>query len=412
MAEWLVLRLPRAPDSPAEWLLAAADGQPLSSAQTGSLTEAAAATGGRQVCALVPSGDVLSTDVELPVKGGARLLQVVPYALEEQLATDVESLHFAVGARVGDTPRTAVAVVARSLIDEWMAALKEHGIEPQVLCADSALLPVNPGHGVLWAESDLLCVRRADGSSPLALPLGTIAEAMEVAYPDPTMLAAEHLLLYIKASDWQRRSTEFEALRSRVASLKVQLLNTGVLPLLAPQLPAGAFINLLQGAYAPQHSLGSQVARWRLAAVLAAVLVALHVSGQALGLMQLKHTERGLDDSLRALAASALPGDSGGGDLRARVQQRLASADVPGSGFLGALGALARAVSSVNGASVQALSFRDGVLELRLHANDAESLERVNQAIAGSGWRAELTSGAPAANGYEGRIQMHGAGAR
>jgi general secretion pathway protein L len=412
MAEWLVLRLPHAPDSPVEWLLAGAEGQPLSGVQNSSLAEAAAASATRQVCVLVPSGDVLCTDVELPVKGGTRLLQVVPYALEEQLATDVETLHFAVGARVGNTSRSAVAVVARTLIDEWMTSLKAHGIEPQVLCAESALLPVNPGHGVLWADGDLLCVRRADGSSPLALPLGTIADAMEVAYPDPAVLTAEHLLLYVKPADWQRRSAEFEALRSRVASLKVQLLNSGALPLLAPQLGGGAHINLLQGSYARHSSLGSQAARWRLAAVLAAVLIALHVSGQALSLMQLKRAERGLDDSLRSLAATTLPGDSGTGDVRARVQQRLASADVPGSGFLGALGTLARAVSSVSGASVQALSFRDGVLELRLHANDAESLERVNQAIAGAGWRAELTSGAPAASGYEGRIQMHGGGGR
>jgi general secretion pathway protein L len=411
MTEWLVLRLPREPEAPAEWLLAAADGQPQSSVHGGTLSQAAA-NSARRVCVLVPSGDVLSTEVELPVKSGARLLQVVPYALEEQLATDVETLHFAVGPRVGDTARTAVAVVARMLMEQWMATLKAHGIEPQIVCAESALLPVNPGHGVLWIEGDLLCIRRADGSAPLALPLGTVADALEVAYPDPAALTATHLLLYVKPSDWQRRSAEVEALRNRVATLKVQLLNSGALPLFAPQLAAGTVINLLQGGYARETSLGTHFARWRLAAVLAAVLIALHVSGQALGLMQAKRTEQGLDDSLRTLVATALPGDSGSGDVRARVAQRLASADTAGSGFLGALGALAHAVNGVNGASIQDLSFRDGVLQLRLHANDAESLERINQAVAGSGWRAELTSSAPAANGYEGRIEMRGAGSK
>ena len=39
-----------------------------------------------------------SLDPELPLRGGARLAQAVPFALEEQLASDVEGLHFAIGA--------------------------------------------------------------------------------------------------------------------------------------------------------------------------------------------------------------------------------------------------------------------------------------------------------------------------
>ena len=73
--------------------------------------------------------------------------------------------------------------------------------------------------------------------------------------------------------------------------------------------------------------------------------------------------------------------------------------------------ALSCSASGTGGASLQALSYRDGGLDLKLKANDAASLEHIYQALRNNGWQAELTSGSAAGSGYEGRIQMHGAAA-
>jgi type II secretory pathway component PulL len=98
--------------------------------------------------------------------------------------------------------------------------------------------------------------------------------------------------------------------------------------------------------------------------------------------------------------------------VRARIEQRLLAAqgDANGGGFMPALAALAQALGSARGASLQALSFRDGGLDLKLKAGDAESLERIDQSLRSSGWQADLTSGGAASSGYEGRIQMHRGG--
>ena len=82
---------------------------------------------GRHVCVLVPGTDVLLAEPELPVKAGTKLQQVVPYALEEQLAEDIDDLHFAIGKRAADSATTPVAVVAHSLMDEWLDALQGRG---------------------------------------------------------------------------------------------------------------------------------------------------------------------------------------------------------------------------------------------------------------------------------------------
>src|SRR5256884_98482 len=116
MADWLLLRLPRAAGEPASWLIADARGAPAGPAQGGPWTLAAARAPGRRVCALVPGADVLLAEPEIPVKAGAKLQQLVPYALEEQLADDIDDLHFAIGKRAGDSARAPVAVVARALL--------------------------------------------------------------------------------------------------------------------------------------------------------------------------------------------------------------------------------------------------------------------------------------------------------
>src|SRR6266853_1571183 len=64
MADWLLLRLPRAAGEPASWLVADARGAPAGPAQSGPLTLAAARAAGRRVCVLVPGADVLLAEPE------------------------------------------------------------------------------------------------------------------------------------------------------------------------------------------------------------------------------------------------------------------------------------------------------------------------------------------------------------
>jgi general secretion pathway protein L len=409
MAEWLILQLSRGLEERCGWMLADEHGQPLSAPRVGALAQAAGEAGGRRVAAIVPSSDVLMTEVELPQKSGVRPQQIAPFALEEQLAADIETLHFAVGPRDDHTGRTAVAVVTRSLMDQWLKALAAEGLTPAVICGEAALLPENPGHTMLMIDGDTLSVRRA-GQTVLAMPADDMAAALEAAL-GPT-LAEDNLLVYATPQDWHRHAREAEALRSRCASLKVQLLNAGPLPLLAPQLAAGQYINLLAGDFGHKTAFGGDWRRWRLAGVLAVALLAVHVGGLSLELLQQQHSERALDEAIGNVARGALPGDPGTGAVRSRIEQRLLAAQGPsgGSGLLAALAALAQAVSGVDGASVQGLSFRENGLDLKLKAADAASLERVDQALRNGGWQAELTSGAAAGSAYEGRIQMRPGG--
>jgi general secretion pathway protein L len=413
MADWLIIRMLHEATSPVSWVVADSGGRIVTAPQGGTLTQAAAFAGGRRVCVLVPAADVLLTEADVPLKAGTKMHQVVPFALEEQLAEDVESLHFAIGRRGGDSSRTPVAVVSRSLMDEWSAMLHVAGLRTETMYCESSVIPENPGQAVALLDGDAVIVRPA-GGLPVTMPLDALAQALELVRPaDTETLAAERtasgLILYTGASEWHQYSPIVEAVRDRFDGIKVQLLTDGPLGLFAQQLPGASTqaINLLQGPYAPADGLATGWRAWRVAAVLLACLIGLHAAGAATQLLALHRAERKLDSSIEETFRSAMPGEHNATNARRRMEQRLLGAQGgDNTGLLAALGALAQARSGDSGAVLQALSFREGALELRLTAPNAEALDHMSQLLRANGWQADLTSGNAVGSRYEGRIQI------
>jgi general secretion pathway protein L len=419
MADWLVLRLPRAPAELASWIVVDGRGAVIEAPASGTLSSATAAAAGRHVCVLVPGTDVLLTEPDLPAKAGTKLAQMVPYALEEQLAEDIDDLHFAIGRRgaadssgrhASDSARTPVAVVARALMDDWLGAVQAAAITPESMYADTDLLPANPGQAVAWLDGDIIVVRPA-GGSPVTMPADALMEALELARPADEFVAespGRGLILYTGAAEWQQYGPSVEAVREKFDGIKVQVLTDGPLPLLAQQLQAGTAIDLLQGSYAPQtsHPIGWRA--WRVAAILLACFIGLHVAGKATELLVAKKREHTLDTAIDQAFRAAMPGEFNTTDARRRMQQRLVLVRGGGefSGLLPALGALVAARNGAPGTVVQALSFREGAVDLKLAAPNAESLDRISRSLRDSGWQADLTAGNVAGAAYEGRIQM------
>jgi general secretion pathway protein L len=410
MADWLLLRLPRTPQEQASWLVVDARGAAAGPPQSGPLSLAAPRAAGRHVFVLVPGADVLSVQPELPqAKAGAKLQQLVPYALEEQLAEDIEDLHFAVGRRQGDSPRVPVAVVARKLMDEWTTLLKSSGLEPEALYADSELLPQNPGQAVALLEEDAVVVRPPSGTV-VTLPADALGEALEIALTgiEPGSPGGRGLILYTGPAEWHRHASTVEAARERFEGIQIQLLTGGPLALFAQQLPSNAATNLLQGPYTPAtpHAVGWSA--WRMAAILLAGLIGLHIAGKAAELTVLKHADRRLDGSMEQVFHTAMPGQPETYEARRQMEQRLAAARASqaSGGFLLALQALVEAHRAAPEAVLEALTFRDGALELKASAPSVESLDRLSRQLRQQGWQAHLVAGNPAGSAYEGRIQM------
>ncbi len=408
MADWLLVRLANDPQH-IECLTADAAGRIISPVRSGPLSSIAQRAAGQRICVLVPASDVLLTDAEVPAKSGARLQQIVPYALEEQVAEDIDSLHFAVGRRVGEAARIPVAVVSRTLLDGWLAQLHGAGLTPECLYADSSLVPDNPGQAVLVLSGENVMLRAAGGQA-VTLPLSALAEALELLRPAPELaeFGGNGLVVYAGEAEWQQYGAAIDAVREQFEGLSVQLLPEGPLGLFAQSLPGNQAINLLQGSYAPVSPLAGGLKAWRIAAVMLLGLLVLHGIGSAAQLLMLKRTERRLDQSISETFEEAMPGEHNSSNARRRMQARLAQVQgsTDSSGLLAMLSAVARARAAASGTAVQAVSYRDGLLELQVTAPGADTLDHISQQLRTGGWQADLTSGTSTSGAYQGRIQM------
>jgi general secretion pathway protein L len=402
MAELLVIRLRAAEDAPASWLIVDSNGARSGPVHSGPLANAVPLAQDRRVVLLLPGTEIGLAEPELPLRGGARLAQAVPFALEEQLASDVEALHFAVGARGGAALGTPVGAVSRGLMDRWLAGCEAAGIRASLAFADTVAVPVAPNGCTLLIDDQSLYVRRADGV-PYVLDAEPLSAALALAMAS-TAAAADHVTLYATPEEYERHREEIEGLRRQTATLQVKLMPEGPLPLLATQVSGLHGVNLLQGSYAAKSNVGAGLRQWRLPAALAAAVALVFVVGQAASIWQLARAEQKLDAEIAEIFQRVLPGQPIV-DARAQMEGVLGHGGQTGT-LLPVLSHLAHAMTESPGGRVEALSYRSGALDRRLVAPTVEALDGIKQAMARSGTQVELQSATPRGDIVEGRMQI------
>jgi general secretion pathway protein L len=400
MSETLVIRLRAADAAQASWLIVDANGARSGPLQSGPVADALGAAQQRTVLLLLPGGDVTLAAPELPVRGASRIAQAVPFALEEQLASDVEGLHFAVGTRETGAAAVPVAVVARATMDRWLGACADAGIHPDAAYADSMAVPATPGGTTLLLDGSALYVRGRD-ALPYVLDTESPTDALALVVgesPEDT----GGLTFYASPADYERYRDAIEGLRAHSTSLQVKLMPDGPLPLLAAQATHGAGVNLLQGAYAASSSIAAGLRRWRLPAALAAAVALVFVASHAITAWQLHRDEKSLDAQITQVFQQALPGQKAV-DPRAQMQGMLGAA-AGQSALLPTLSAVSHAVAGSPQSRVQAVSCRAGVVDLRLTAPSVSALDAIKQSLQSSGLNAELQSATPRGTSVEGRL--------
>ena len=415
MAEALVIRFPAATgadETPqAEWMLVDAHHNRMGAVVSGSLQEASGLAANRKVFAVVNGATVLHTEPVLPpMKGGTKLAQVVPFALEDQLATDVDELHFAIGKR-NSRPGTPVAVVAHQQVQQWLADLQAAGLQPTALYTDTFSIPATDGAITLLIDHGRLIVRRPD-AAPASLDIAPLDEALNLLLPEHTETP---VLVFVPEAEYDAHHASIESLRSRAPNLQIKLLLEGTLPLYAAQALQGDSINLLQGVYEPKRDLGNDLKPWRIASVLLAVLFALHLTLTGTRWWQLKRQETRLDQQITETFTQGMPGATPVNPSQARktFESRLIALQSTGvsSQLLINLSALSDAITKTPGSQVADLQYRENILNVRLMVQSVEALDQVRKSAASHGLTVDIQSANPRDGKIEGRLQIKSANA-
>ncbi len=419
MAENLIVRLHDAAPDEASWIVVDSAGAVAGSGGTGRLSEAAAGAEHRRVVAIVPASDVLLTRASVPVKNTARMLQAVPFALEDQLADDVDKLHFAVGKRADDG-RVPVAVARREQIEQWLESFSEAGLNPAAMVPDTALLPKNGAAGpTLVVDGDHTYLRQPDDSVAVFETDSFEAVAEAVGLGEPPVSDSEDdeaepaapldASLFISQNDRERYPELVDAIERRFGHCQVHGLQSGAFPKLAASATAGNPINLLQGAFAPSHSHARLLKPWLGVGILLAVLAVVMLGGETARLFQLKATDQQLDEQIVTAYRQAFR-DGRIVDPVAQIRNELSAMNSGGESgdteFLEMIVSTAAAVRQVPAAQLQNVRYGRSQLELKITAPDVDTLDRVRAGLESAGFTAKIEGAPPRGDVVEGRISV------
>ncbi|KFK91777.1 general secretion pathway protein GspL [Serratia sp. Ag1] len=137
----LILRLPSDDAQPVLWRLTSPGSNRHGSLATGETDpELARLLATYPAWVLVPASEFAFHQVTLPRRARRQSLQVLPFMLEEQLATEVERLHFAILQQSGET--CDVAVVEKSAMQQWIARCEQLGVRVQAMLPDVLMMPL------------------------------------------------------------------------------------------------------------------------------------------------------------------------------------------------------------------------------------------------------------------------------
>ncbi|MDM4772244.1 type II secretion system protein GspL [Solimonas sp. SE-A11] len=320
---------------------------------------------GHRVVVLVPAADVRLAAVDVPARQATKVLQAAPYALEDQLAEDVDTLHFALGPRQKDG-RWPVAVVARAKMDEWLRPFTERGLIPDLMLPDAlCLAPADQERWSALAENDQVLVRNAAFSAFACSP-DDLELMLQLA--DPDKKATLRIIVPRDASpDFTRLAWPVELLPGFISPLEA---------LLQSQRPENG-IDLLQGRYSQREDLLRLWQPWKITAALLALWIIAAAVLHGLSGWQLRKQLQQQEDANVQRYQQLFPAETRIVDLPAQVEQQFAAlkGGKGGGGLLPLMQVLADALAAAPGLTLQGVQYRDGAVYAALSGSSLQPLE-------------------------------------
>ena len=377
--EQLLIRLGATEADPISWLVwSTAEEEIIASgelANADALSTLAERAGHRAVIALAPSSEILLKWVALPPRAGRKVLSALPFMLEDELATDISEQFFAIGPKVGDSQ--AVAVVSHAKLQMWQQWLADAGLFCNHLIPDVLAVPVTENGWSVLTLGEQMLVRQdtfkgIQGEQAWLLPTLGHFTSQQGAPVVITNYAGIDLsaMPNITVSD---------------APLELPM------HVLAKEAMSSSF-NLLQGEYKVKRTRNNAWTQWRVAAVLAALVLCTSLVDKTVTLYQLKSENAALTSEIDQAVKSGFPNIGVYRNVKLKLQYELDKLSKTGgdASMLVMLDQLSEAFASTQ-VKPQTLRFDATRTEIRIQAQGKsfEALEQFRRQAEGAGFTVE-----------------------
>lgn len=332
---------------------------------------------------IVPAGVVSFSRVKLPAGKGEKLRRLLPYAVEDRVAGEPDTLHVALGPTLDG--ETAVAVVDKTWITRVLKLFISAGLKPRRMLPETLLVGLPPGSwSVVWAEPEGFirageCIGQMldGGAPPLALRL-MLDEARQAGRA-PARIAVhgdvEGLeqwsvnlgLPVVSATGWDWRTADGSA---------------------AP-------IDLMQGEFSPRSSLPEFLPRLRPALILLGLIALVQFGGSVADWWRLKSEKQQIVRKMEQDFRQIFPEEKVLVDVPLQMERKLDglrrnAGSMAEDDFIPALARLAPLLGATGQNRVERINFERGALKVEMQASASGYADELRSRLQGANLKAEV----------------------
>lgn len=370
---------------------------------------------------LIPGDEAIFCFADIPARQARFVRQALPFAVEEQLAQDIDGVHLALGQHRDNGFH--VAAIDHQRMAHWVGLFSDwDGAQLDAIYPDAILLPLNEQDWAICLDGDLalLASTRGEWLRMRIDNLNIFAQTLALP-PEDEVVAEVRVRVFGTREDFDRNPRLWEQLReSPRLSFSQQILEVTPLELLAQSHHQHLCepINLCQGSYSPSADQGGAWRPWK-PAIAVACLWFLLLTGSQVGLGYYHEQQAtALEQQAMAIYRSAFPDDSRthSGNVRRVVEGQLRQLREGGSdaGFLALMQQAGQQYSKVDGNS-GTLRFNSvnysrsrGELIVDVRADSYDKLNALRTGITQQGLEASIGSVVNDSDGARGRLTVSG----
>lgn len=345
---------------------------------------------------VLPASRVLLSSVKPPAQNRRKFMQALPYAVEDRIMADPESIHVAAG-ELQENGEMPVAIMDRAWLRRVLDALRDNGIKPVRAEVETLLAPCKAGEWTLVWHGHEGFLRQGPYS---AIPLdGGDAEHPPAAL-QLALAAADNKPASIRVFQDSSSAPHLDAWSS---ILDIPLTDGGKW-----QWPASAEhgINLLQGEFSARSTHADWLPRLRPAIILVSLVLGLHVMFTIGDWAMLKFEKSRLTTSMEQNFRKAFPDAKVIVDAPLQMRRNLAelrhSAGMPDQNdFLPLLAQIAPKLGADT--KLRSLEYQKETLNVRITLPDATAIENLRASLP---QQARLTPGNNSPDGLEAELTI------
>ena len=384
-----------------EWMTVDEMGRQITAPESGDLMNLPSEHKLNTIIVLLPATEVSTSFLNLPIKSINKIKTAIPFALEEDLACDINLLHFSF-KKIKYKDSIPVCVIDKNKFNEYRKLLINSGINAQVITSEIFGLPMIQRTVNVLIEPNKTLINNGSDKA-YALENDSVIDLHELI--DEVKEDANHVQVYLDYSCQDK----YKNIQENQDGIDIQLLEGSSLQKLSQIIVNSDYVNLLQGEYAAQIEYKKYLQPWRYSAYLLLGLMIILMTSKTINYFQATNYETTLSSRFLDEYKKFQPNANNISDPIRIVTaiKNNNSVKINTSFFLSSLQQLSKAVNDNDGVFLTSITYQENVTIIRLTAPNVTLIDTIRKTIIQNGiFQAKILSTNKINNNVQSRIEI------